>query len=234
MSYNFGPQIITNGLILCLDAANSKSYPGNGTTWYDLSSCANNASICALSGGINFNSTVNKGILSISGITASLDNYFGITNTISFIDQEPRTLEFIFNLTGYSGNTFHGFCGVGSTNPWCSFRYVNGTSFYILYRDSAATYWNSSTMTKSVCGWHTFSYTFDADRTLKFYCDGQYISSAACTSTTQNITRFAAGYDNGANRFCWNGYAGMIRIYRTILTDAEILQNYNVMRYRFI
>lgn len=31
------PQIIRNGLVLCLDAANSKSYPGTGTTWSDLS-----------------------------------------------------------------------------------------------------------------------------------------------------------------------------------------------------
>jgi hypothetical protein len=31
------PSIVMNGLVLCLDAANSKSYPGSGTTWTDLS-----------------------------------------------------------------------------------------------------------------------------------------------------------------------------------------------------
>jgi hypothetical protein len=37
MSYNNGPKINTTGLIVCLDPRNSKSYPGSGTTVYDLS-----------------------------------------------------------------------------------------------------------------------------------------------------------------------------------------------------
>ena len=30
------PSIVMNGLTLCLDAGNRKSYPGSGTTWYNL------------------------------------------------------------------------------------------------------------------------------------------------------------------------------------------------------
>jgi len=37
MSVFGGPDIVTDGLVLHLDAANSKSYPGSGNTWYDLS-----------------------------------------------------------------------------------------------------------------------------------------------------------------------------------------------------
>lgn len=44
MSTYFGPEISTDGLMLCLDAGNSRSYPGTGTTWYDISG----------SGGTNF------------------------------------------------------------------------------------------------------------------------------------------------------------------------------------
>ena len=40
-----GPDIVTDGLVLNLDAANHKSYPGTGTTWYDLSRNGNNASL---------------------------------------------------------------------------------------------------------------------------------------------------------------------------------------------
>jgi hypothetical protein len=36
MSQNYGPKIVTDGLVICLDAANPKSYPGTGTTWFDL------------------------------------------------------------------------------------------------------------------------------------------------------------------------------------------------------
>jgi hypothetical protein len=37
MGINYSPRIVTDGLVLCLDAGNSKSYPGSGGTWYDLS-----------------------------------------------------------------------------------------------------------------------------------------------------------------------------------------------------
>ena len=37
MANLYGPRIVTDGLVLHLDAGNSKSYPGSGSTWYDLS-----------------------------------------------------------------------------------------------------------------------------------------------------------------------------------------------------
>ena len=42
-SYN-NPKIVTDGLVLYLDAANKRSYPGSGTDWLDLSGNGNNAS----------------------------------------------------------------------------------------------------------------------------------------------------------------------------------------------
>jgi len=36
MSLNHSPSIVTDGLVLCLDAANQRSYPKSGTTWSDL------------------------------------------------------------------------------------------------------------------------------------------------------------------------------------------------------
>jgi hypothetical protein len=45
MSYSNGPKIATNSLLLCLDAANSKSYPGSGSTWSDLSGNNRNFSL---------------------------------------------------------------------------------------------------------------------------------------------------------------------------------------------
>lgn len=33
----YGPRIVTDGLVLLLDTGNSKSYPGSGNIWYDLS-----------------------------------------------------------------------------------------------------------------------------------------------------------------------------------------------------
>ena len=42
MAQEYGPKIVTDGLVLCLDAADKVSYPGSGTTWTDLSGNGNN------------------------------------------------------------------------------------------------------------------------------------------------------------------------------------------------
>jgi hypothetical protein len=52
MGIAYNPRTITDGLVLCLDAANPKSYPGSGTTWTDLSGRGNysiiNLHLCIL------------------------------------------------------------------------------------------------------------------------------------------------------------------------------------------
>jgi hypothetical protein len=55
LSISYNPSIVTNGLVLCLDAANTKSYPGSGTTWTDLSGNGNNFTIDG--SGFTYNSS---------------------------------------------------------------------------------------------------------------------------------------------------------------------------------
>ena len=50
-----GPNIVEEGLVLALDAANVKSYPGSGTTWYDLSGNGRNFTLDG--SGITWNSS---------------------------------------------------------------------------------------------------------------------------------------------------------------------------------
>jgi hypothetical protein len=45
MSVVAGPHIVEDGLVMALDAANPKSYPGTGTTWFDISANSNNATL---------------------------------------------------------------------------------------------------------------------------------------------------------------------------------------------
>lgn len=62
MGFYRGANVVTSGLVLALDAANPKSYPGSGTTWFDLS-------------GNNYNFT-----LDTTGITWNSSGYFSLTN----------------------------------------------------------------------------------------------------------------------------------------------------------
>jgi len=64
-----GPDIVTDGLVLALDAANVKSYPGSGTTWRDLSGNDGNGTLTA---GPTF-STDNGGVISFDGSDDAVD-----------------------------------------------------------------------------------------------------------------------------------------------------------------
>ena len=72
MAYSNGPKIVTDGLVLCLDAANSKSYPGTGTAWNDLSGNGNNGTLI---NGVGYNS--NNGV---SLVFDGVNDYANISN----------------------------------------------------------------------------------------------------------------------------------------------------------
>jgi hypothetical protein len=85
MGLSHSPSIITQNLVLCLDAANSKSYPGSGTTWTDLSGNGNNGT---LANGVGYNSG-NGGSLVFDGVDdyvslTSADLRFGGSNSYTF------------------------------------------------------------------------------------------------------------------------------------------------------
>ena len=63
--------IVTNGLVLFLDANNTNSYPGSGTSWYDLSGNGNTGT---LTNGPTF-SSVNGGTIVFDGIDKGLQSY---------------------------------------------------------------------------------------------------------------------------------------------------------------
>ena len=65
MGLAHSPRIVTEGLVLALDAGNTKSYPGSGTTWTDLSGKGNNGSLTSMNGN-NYNSA-NGGYLDFDG-----------------------------------------------------------------------------------------------------------------------------------------------------------------------
>ena len=96
MSYSKGPRIVTDGLVLYLDAGNSKSYPGTGTVWNDLSGNNNNGTLV---NGPTF-SSANKGSIVFDGVNDGCN-----INNNSFINPTNAiTFGAIVNLSGYGSN----------------------------------------------------------------------------------------------------------------------------------
>ena len=86
MGLNHSPSIVTNGLVLALDAANPKSYSGSGTTWNNLNGNINNGTL------VN-TPTYNTNVSFSFDYTQFEYVTFANTNSLMFLNLLPYTLE---------------------------------------------------------------------------------------------------------------------------------------------
>jgi hypothetical protein len=222
MSAVNGPLIVNNGIVLQLDAANIKSYPGTGTVWTDLSDQANHGTIQS---GVTYNS---RGYFDFNGTTG----YVGLAN-------QP---------TGFAYGAAPGtICAWAKTNTitvsWASiFSY--GTPNYGLSRFiiiSGSTYYFGGYGGSGVTGditvggvpldtWVHVAQVYDGT-TLYVYINGVLISSAAKTwNTTVGIA--SVGRQTRGDEF-WNGSIAQVQVYNRGLTADEIFQNFSAHRSRY-
>jgi len=223
MAFFRGPNVVTDGLILALDAANPKSYSGTGTTWYDLSGKEAHGNI---TGSISF---VNAGPQSYFNFdTASDSNYISSSISQNYLDV---TIAFQPDFTRSAGSTLAGlisdgpnsasqdnslrFEGVNGTGPWnVTTRNPGDTNDWA--NPSATTYYRNGVVSNIlVSGWNVF---------------GGY-------RTNQGVNfpvNFA--YHLGASGWPGRGFQGKIScvyMYNRQLTTSEQLQNYNALKSRF-
>ena len=222
MSLFHSPRIVTDGLVLCLDAGNIKSYPGSGTTWTDLSGRRNNGT---LTNGPTYSST-NGGSIVFDGtndyVTVGSSPYTGF-GTGDF------TLEcWVYMQVSGSMVIYDGRYSSSATGFALSYDTVNGLKvFYsggnrIVGGTISANAWNHVAVAK-VSG------------STRLYVNGSQVGSTYAdtnnyTSGAQNAF-IGAGYNLSA---FWNGYMSTIKVYNGKgLTAQEIQQNFNALRGRF-
>jgi len=222
-----GPNIVTDGLVLHLDAANTKSYPGSGNTWSDLSGNGNDGTLV---NGVGYDSS-NLDSLSFDGVNDRVS--LGTGNTVFPLHQ--ISYEFIFKslgtvpTTGTSpslmGLTYGVRLFVQSTrllagfDSMSSFDYLS-TSGTNNYRDGK---------------WYYVAVTHDGSN-FKIYVNGTLSNSR--TSTWTGTTRwptnsFNLGRDNNNSNYFFYGNIATFKLYNKALTPQEIQQNYNATKSRF-
>lgn len=129
MAINYGPKIVTDGLVLCLDAADTLSYPGSGTTWTDLSGRGNHHTITG-------SPTYSSGRFTLDGSTqgftrATSMNGVSSTNTVVIWYSTTDSMELwvrgnqssAFYLSASSGNNYY-HSNVGSPTNWVDLKSV--------------------------------------------------------------------------------------------------------------
>lgn len=225
MSTKYSPQIVTSGLVLVLDAANKVSYPGSGTSWYDLSGNQYNGT---LTNGPTF-SNINGGTLNFDGT----DDYVTFGNVLANLTNLSLEcfVKFGTQSTGYNGiisktlSNADGWeirtgNGQTSTTTDLQFRYVG---------DNAAVGFNTN-FTNGI--WYHLVAT-GTNGSQKTYINGVQVGSATTAlSPSANSNSLVIGKLAYAGLYA-NMSMGYARIYNRVLTATEVLQNYNVTKTRF-
>ena len=236
MAFHCGPrerQIVTDGLVLYIDAGKTNSYPGTGTNWTDLS-------------GNNLNGTLVNGPTYDSANLGSIvfdgsNDYATVANNSLLNPTTTITIGAYFNISSF---------GINSYAP-IIFKQNNFNSFFEQYSliltstlvgfvitgvdrsqkiaSSNLDYRNQTVYAVGTC---------DANNDeMKLYINGTLITTIAFTSTfdvgngslsiggTGNVGTSYPGYSNGK---IYN-----VQIYNRILSNTEVTQNYDALRTRF-
>ena len=225
MSNKYGPSIVHDGLVLCLDAADNNSYPGSGTTWYDLSGNGNH--------GTTVNSptysTVGNGSFLFNassqnincGRDDSLDLTSGIT-LIAWVNATSIALNgHVIGKAGYGS----GYC----LHYDAAYEGQAGGGFQTTNTSNGGQWEWATNISTGL--WYQIAYTYDSITER-----GYYNSNSIGSQTNIGTVRTNSSYDllvGYSNSDVWKGYISIIQVYNKALSHTEILQNYNAQRSRF-
>ena len=219
--------IPTNGLVMNLDASNLESYPGTGTTWYDLTGNGNNVSL--------INDPTYVGNIFGGYFSNDVDSYFSGagTGTIPTGNNSYTMLVWARQTVsgGWGDKGFISIGGFGSTNQSNALRTYNNTVGYFAH------YWwgNDILLSNNSAGlslgtWFLAAATFDGT-TRRIWING--VSQVSDTPVGHNVASTTIQISKTFGTEYQVGDMAVARIYNRALTSDEMLQTYNVEKSRF-
>lgn len=236
--------IVTDGLVLHLDAGIPESYPRSGTTWFDLSGNDNNGT---LTNGPTYNG-VNGGVINFDGVNDHIN--LG-TQVISLVPNAFSVEGFFKTSALSSDDTYQNIWGGGriSASSYTGIAVGNLTSAYadesfhavinagtlqMIVREGSGFYFDGK--------YHHFVVNISPGNNT-IYIDGvqksvtyRYGTINTDIGGLDGFTNDAIyvgrrAYDASAGHF--NGKIPLVRMYNRALTATEITQNFNTQRARF-
>jgi hypothetical protein len=233
MALQHHPRIVSNGLTVYLDAANTRSYAGSGFTVNPLVGGIGGT----LVNGIGFSSQ-NNGSFFYDGT----DDYLRLPLNFFIHDSgTPFTVSVWFR-TGTSGMIFGQENGAtpGAGGGWVPAIYVDTNG-----KIRTSCFWGGSTANQSISSaavndniWHQIAVTFEST-SHKSYLDGILFDTISKTQTFYSLTYYyylGSGKNSSwpsAGNMTLSGNISNFMFYSRALSDQEILKNYNVMKTRY-
>jgi hypothetical protein len=222
-----GPNIITNGLVLSLDAANTKSYISGSTTWYDKSGNNITGSITGSFTFPTYNSS-NNGTLVFNGKNNIVDfaNPSVLQITSGSINIWFRAIQ--APVVG-AGGGFNGL--ITKQGAWGLF--MSGSLLVTYDWGGGAT--KATTFGIGDFNWYNACMTFSEtvgtpSNNAIIYLNGVAILTTTIKNTTSNQVQIGNG---GNAQQYMSGSVGSAQIYNRVLSPSEVLQNYNSQKSRF-
>jgi len=223
MAYSFGaPKIVTDGLVLHLDAANRRSYPGSGTTWNDLST----SNVVGTWSATPTFSTYNAGIFQVvsSGVRLTF-------TSVPLTDITNFTIFVWGNFQTYVGTTRPRFISVTQSGINLQFGHnEEGRNNELYLRYNNVLYAAVGMLPNE---WAQYVVSKN-DSVVEFYRNATPLTTISTTVPTANATsNFIAGYNTTNNTNTLSGFIGQVLYYQKSLNQQEIQQNFNSSRARY-
>jgi hypothetical protein len=241
MSFSNGPTTVTNGLVLALDAADKNSYPGSGTSWFDLSGNNNTGT---LTNGPTFNSG-NAGSIVFDGV----DDYVNLTTSSLKLNDVSVTMNVWFK-TNINSNSYQDIIVLGSSAQDNIMGILksrsglsNGSVYAAFFQSNQgittfSTLSGGDLVTAGIINYSAVFTKVGSYYNIFLYRNGVLDNSVATTLTSYNMTSwssFFARLGSGGPSYpeILNGNMYQTSIYNRALSSQEILQNYNATKTRF-
>jgi hypothetical protein len=220
MAVGYNPRMITNGLVLCLDAGNTRSYSGSGTTWSDLGSNGFNATSVG-------SPTYTNGYFLLNGTS----QYFTLAATPLTSVTTCTMLMWIFNAASQTPSAGLFFTRSGANVCGMNFQYNNPTRLGWHWNDVPATYEYDTGLTIPQGSWSMVAVSVGATSTTHWVNTSS--TTQSFTTVAQTFQSVNIGRESTSNGRYFNGRIGSVQLYNRALSAAEIRQNFNALRGRF-
>lgn len=218
-------QIIISGLQLYLNAGNTKSYPGSGTAFYDLSP----------------NGFTNGSLTNGASFTQSQGGAIVLDATDDFIDTNQSLASEIFTIGAWFKTSAAGIKMVISKetnagNPWNYRIWLNGGQIYCDISQVSTQASLTSPLTSYNNGnWYYVMFTRN-DSNWYLYVNGVEVNNrvdpyTGSITNAQEVWIGRSAYLGGSYQF--SGSIGEVMIYNRVLSATEVLWNFNMTRARY-
>jgi hypothetical protein len=218
--------IVTDGLVLNLDAGFTPSYPRSGTTWSDVSLSGNNGT---LTNGPTFNSD-NGGSIVFDGS----NDYVIVSNLTSYNGNQGTLCSWVYPNSGNNNDYVIALGEVGQTGKSRAIGTYSNRWWLVGYGSSNEDWLTNFTTTANQ--WAYVTYTWDNTTNIGISVNGVFDSTTRSGLNPVAGTQLRVGapaWTNLGTYGFWNGRIPVAQVYNRALSADEILQNYNAQKGRF-